>query len=295
MANIVFAVFYILLFLCAAVAFYNILKIILKVPDERVSKALAGALSEPAEPFLKRFNYNIAISLSRFITINPYKKERLATSLMIAHLNISPELYTAKTLVPLIECAILALLAAIISPFFSFVLIGIGIWLMSREKNKVKWLIEEKQSQIDTDLPRFVTSIVNELEYTHDVLTLLEKHKDDYSEYWSYEMGITIADMRTGNYIAALQRLRSRVMSQNLNDVVNELIMMSQGYDTVNSWHTLEVRFRELGLQELRKQAKLIPDKVHNLSLPLILGMLLIYAVVLGSLLINSIGTLTSM
>lgn len=292
MRNIAFALFYIVLFFCTFEAIYNIAKIVLRVPNERVSKALTGALSPKTNSvsFLTAFNDNLAITISKFITLNEYKKNRLAGYLYVAQMQLSPEEYTAQAILPMLECCVLAIPAYLINPLFTFVFIGAGIWLWYKSKQRVHKLIQDKQEQIDRDLPRFVTSLVTDLEYTHDALTILEKHKDDYSDYWSYEMSITIADMRSGNYIAALQRLRCRVRSKNLNDVVNELIMMVRGYDTANSWHTLETRFRELGLQELRKRAKLIPDKVHNLSLFLILGVLMIYGIVIGTVLVNSLS-----
>lgn len=292
MRNLAFGLFYCVLFLVTFCAIYNLAKIALRVPNEKVTKSLTGALSPKIKPTSKltAFNDGLATALARFVHLNDYKRDRLAGYLYVAQMQITPEEYTAQSIVPLIECLILAIPIYFMAPVISLGLIGAGIWLWRKSLHRVHKFIATKQAQIDRDLPRFVTALINDLEYTHDAITILEKHKNEYSDYWAYEMSITIADMRSGNYVAALQRLRCRVRSKNLNDVVNELIMMVRGYDTAQSWHTLEIRFRELGLQELRKRAKLIPDKVHNLSLFLILGVLLIYGVVLVTVLIDSLA-----
>lgn len=116
---------------------------------------------------------------------------------------------------------------------------------------------------------------------THDVLTILERHKNDYSDHWRKQMAITVADMRSGNHEAALQRLEGRVGSTNLSEVVRGLIEMSHGSDMSVYWETLQVRFSEMRKAQLRKIVKKIPDKIHNLSLWLIGAMLAIYIVVL--------------
>ena len=148
-------------------------------------------------------------------------------------------------------------------------------------KNIVTNAVKDLQEQIDIDLPRFVYSMKQEMLVSHDVLTILERHKNDYSDHWRKQMSITVADMRSGNYEAALQRLEGRVGSTNLSEVVRGLIEMSHGSDMSVYWETLQVRFSEMRKAQLRKIVKKIPDKIHNLSLWLIGAMLSIYIVVL--------------
>ena len=64
--------------------------------------------------------------------------------------------------------------------------------------------IKEKRKQIEFDLPRFVYAISQEIQMSHDVISILERHKDNFSPYLNEEIEITIADMRTGNYEAAI-------------------------------------------------------------------------------------------
>lgn len=81
---------------------------------------------------------------------------------------------------------------------------------------------------------------------THDVISILERHKDNFSPYLNEEIEITIADMRTGNYEAAITRFEGRIGSTNLSEVCRGFIQMIRGDDTAVYWETLSVRFEEL-------------------------------------------------
>ena len=161
-----------------------------------------------------------------------------------------------------------------------------------QEKQKVDSCIKEKRRQIEFDLPRLVYAISQEIQMTHDVISILERHKDNFSPYLNEEIAITIADMRTGNYEAAITRFEGRIGSTNLSEVCRGFIQMIRGDDTSVYWETLSVRFEELQRQHLRSIALKIPPKVHRLSFFLMMCMMLLYVVVLGWELISNMGIL---
>lgn len=159
-------------------------------------------------------------------------------------------------------------------------------------KQKVDSCIKEKRKQIEFDLPRFVYAISQEIQMSHDVISILERHKDNFSPYLNEEIEITIADMRTGNYEAAITRFEGRIGSTNLSEVCRGFIQMIRGDDTSVYWETLAIRFSELQKQYLRNIALKIPPKVHRLSFFLMMGMMLLYVVVLGWELLSNMGVL---
>ena len=106
------------------------------------------------------------------------------------------------------------------------------------------------------------------------------------------EIEITIADIRTGNYEAAITRFEGRIGSTNLSEVCRGFIQMIRGDDTSVYWETLAIRFSELQKQYLRNIALKIPPKVHRLSFFLMMSMMLLYIVVLGWELLSNMGVL---
>lgn len=273
--------FYIIFFILTVTALYNIAEIIFRLPMGRITKTLKNASMGNQKRSGSDINHQIAVLLSNIIVINEYKRKELEEKLAIADIDETPEVYKAQGFLVILEFGLLAILLASVFPVFAAAPIIIGFVMHRNHKNIVTNAVKDLQEQIDIDLPRFVYSMKQEMLVSHDVLTILERHKNDYSDHWRKQMSITVADMRSGNYEAALQRLEGRVGSTNLSEVVRGLIEMSHGSDMSVYWETLQVRFSEMRKAQLRKIVKKIPDKIHNLSLWLIGAMLSIYIVVL--------------
>ena len=273
--------FYIIFFILTVTALYNIAGIIFRLPMGRITKTLKNASMRNQKRSGSDINHQIAVLLSNIIVINEYKRKELEEKLAIADIDETPEVYKAQGFLVILEFGLLAILLASVFPVFAAAPIIIGFVMHRNHKNIVTNAVKDLQEQIDIDLPRFVYSMKQEMLVSHDVLTILERHKNDYSDHWRKQMSITVADMRSGNYEAALQRLEGRVGSTNLSEVVRGLIEMSHGSDMSVYWETLQVRFSEMRKAQLRKIVKKIPDKIHNLSLWLIGAMLSIYIVVL--------------
>lgn len=177
-------------------------------------------------------------------------------------------------------------------PIIGLLVIVLAVLMYFQEKQKVDSCIKEKRKQIEFDLPRFVYAISQEIQMSHDVISILERHKDNFSPYLNEEIEITIADMRTGNYEAAITRFEWRIGSTNLSEVCRGFIQMIRGDDTSVYWETLAIRFSELQKQYLRNIALKIPPKVHRLSFFLMMSMMLLYVVVLGWELLSNMGVL---
>ena len=113
-----------------------------------------------------------------------------------------------------------------------------------------------------------------------------------FSAYFREEIEITIADMRSSNWEAALTRFEGRIGSTHLSEVTRGLIEMVRGSDTSVYWENLSIRFSEYQKQQLRTIALKIPPKINRMSMVLLFVMLLLYVVVLGTTMFDSFGTL---
>lgn len=268
--------------------------ILLKVPSKKTTNVIkaAAARNRPAAVSFKNTYNDIALFVSRFIRLNEFKKKELTDSLKIANIAMTPELFTARALVKSAGIMLLSVPFFFIFPIFGILLIALAILMYFQEKQRVDSCIKEKRRQIEFDLPRFVYAISQETKMTHDVISILERHKDNFSPYFNEELEITIADMRTGSYEAAITRFEGRIGSTNLSEVCRGFIQMIRGDDTHVYWETLEIRFSELQKQQLRTEAIKIPPKVHRLSFFLMMCMMLLYIVVLGWELISNMGIL---
>ena len=277
-----------------AAGLYQFALILLKVPSSRTTKAIKAiaARNRPTAAGFKNTYNDISLFVSRFIRLNEFKKKELADSLKIANISMSPELFTARALVRSAGIMLMSVPFFFFLPIIGLLVIVLAVLMYFQEKQKVDSCIKEKRKQIEFDLPRFVYAISQEIQMSHDVISILERHKDNFSPYLNEEIEITIADMRTGNYEAAITRFEGRIGSTNLSEVCRGFIQMIRGDDTSVYWETLAIRFSELQKQYLRNIALKIPPKVHRLSFFLMMSMMLLYVVVLGWELLSNMGVL---
>ena len=77
-----------------------------------------------------------------------------------------------------------------------------------------------------------------------------------------------------------------------LSDVTRGLIGVLRGDETDVYWAGLGIKFSDYQRQLLKQQAQKIPAKVKRLSMCLLFCFMLIYIVVIGMEILNSIGVL---
>ncbi|MCL2637495.1 MAG: hypothetical protein FWD48_03910 [Oscillospiraceae bacterium] len=278
-----------------AIGIFNFLLIAVKAPSMRTTKTIRQLVlrrqsrkkhaHSAAEESILQF-------IARFVRINPYKRTMLEEELKVAGIAKTPEAYIAGAVYAFLKFALLALPFLFIFPLLSIPLLILAALKFAQERQKTTDRIKEKRKQIELDLPRFVYTIVNELKSNHDVISILSRHKDSFSPEFASEITITIADMRSGNYQAALQRFEGRIGSTNLSEVIRGLIEMVKGNKTNVYWETLAIRFSELQKQALRNEAQKVPPRVRKLSFSLLVCLMLIYGVVLVYQIVDNIAIL---
>ena len=123
-------------------------------------------------------------------------------------------------------------------------------------------------------------------------MTLLDDYRDNAGPELREELSITVADMRSGNYEAALTRLEARVGSSMLSDVVRGLLSVLRGDETAMYWASLSVKFADIQRQLLKQKAVKIPGKVRRLSMILLFCFILVYLVVFVVQIVLSLGVM---
>ena len=101
-----------LLILCAAVftgiGIYHLSCALIDVPTARTSKTMMRAKKQTGTGEEKLFDVyvsKLAVGLSRFVKLDPVKKNRLQTTLAIAGIHLTPESYTLKAYITALAVA----------------------------------------------------------------------------------------------------------------------------------------------------------------------------------------------
>ena len=269
-----------------------ILSDVFRIPKYPVSKAIKSLgkrknkQTSRLEIWLGDFSNLIASKLR----LNEYKRLQLKADLESADMTLSPEQYVGNAIVKSVLVAVLAIPFLFFAPLISLVMIIIAIAVYVGEYRKVGKIIREKRRKIEYELPRLVSSIDKTLIHSRDVLAILDSYREHAGEELRRELEITVADMRSGNYEVALTRLESRVGSSMMSDVTRGLISVIRGDKTDVYWGNLVLKFSDYQRTLLKAEANKAPKRVRKLSMALLFCFMLVYVVVIGQVLLSSLG-----
>lgn len=269
-----------------------ILSDVFRIPKYPVSKAIKSLGKRKnkqisrLEIWLGDFSNLIASKLR----LNEYKRLQLKADLESADMTLSPEQYVGNAIVKSVLVAVLAIPFLFFAPLISLVMIIIAIAVYVGEYRKVGKIIREKRRKIEYELPRLVSSIDKTLIHSRDVLSILDSYREHAGEELRRELEITVADMRSGNYEVALTRLESRVGSSMMSDVTRGLISVIRGDKTDVYWGNLVLKFSDYQRTLLKAEANKAPKRVRKLSMALLFCFMLVYVVVIGQVLLSSLG-----
>ena len=177
----------------------------------------------------------LAVWIAGKLRLNEYRKAQLASDLRSAGIPLTPEMHIANSLVQSLLVGAGSIPFLFFMPFISAVLVGSAVFLYFYNARGVAEKIREKRRQIEFELPRFVAHIDKTLKHNRDVLAIIDSYKENAGDAMKSELEITAADMRSGNYEAALTRLESRVGSSMLSDTTRGLIGVLRGDDGPDS------------------------------------------------------------
>ena len=264
------------------------------VPYYKTSKAVVSIskLQKEKTSALELWFQDLAQWLAKKLPMDPFRKSQLEADLKTAQMDITPEMFRANAIVKADIVGILAIPMAFIFPPLCPVVLSLAIFLYRMEVRSISKRIQGKRSKIEYELPRLVFNIEKTLKHNRDVLYMLESYMNTAGPDMKYELAITAADMRSGNYEAAITRLESRVGSSMMSDVCRGLIGILRGDDTEMYWASLAIKFSDAQRQQLRIQAQQVPRKVKRLSMCLLVCFMLIYIVVILAQIVGSLGVL---
>lgn len=264
------------------------------LPYYKTDKAVESLSKQQKEKasFLDVWLKELATWLAKHLKLNEFKKAQLESDLKTAQMNITPEMFKANAVVKSLLVGIFAIPMLFVFPLLSPVVIFLAIFLYNREIKSVGRRIKEKRAKIEYELPRLVFTIDKTLKHSRDVLNMIESFAENAGPEMKHELNITAADMRSGNYEAAITRLESRVGSAQMSDVCRGLIGILRGDDTAMYWASLSIKFNDIQRQQLRLEAQKVPRKVKRLSMCLLFCFMLIYIVVILEQIMSSLGVL---
>lgn len=231
-----------------------------------------------------------AVKLAPHIHMDEYKHSRLKNTLNAAGLGMTPEEYTAFAIVKAAAVMLGVIPCLFLFPLLALVVILLAVMVYFKEIRRADEKLSGKRDEIESELPRFVATITQELANSRDVLSMVEHYKQNAGATFAAELDILTADMRSGSYEAALTRFEARFNSPLLSDVVRGLIGVLRGDDGVHYFQMLAHDMKQLELQRLKAKAIKIPPKIRVFSFILLMCFLVTYLAIIIFQILNSLS-----
>ena len=287
-------IFQIIIGVTFAVGVYFLLANRFQLPYYKTSKAIVSLSKHQKEKasLLDVWLKGIASWIARHLKLNDFKRAQLLADLQTAQMQVTPEEFRANAIVKSLLVGVFAIPTLFLFPILGPVILFLAVFLYIRENKTVTKKIHAKRDRIEFELPRLVFTIEKTLKHNRDVLYMLESYAENAGPEMKNELKITAADMRSGNYEAAITRLETRVGSAMMSDVCRGLIGILRGDDTAAYWASLAIKFNDVQRQQLRMEAQKVPKKVKRLSMCLLICFMLIYVVVILEQIVTSMGIL---
>jgi hypothetical protein len=283
----------IVLFGCLfAVGLFFILAEVLKLPRFATGKAMLSAVSQHKG---KAKNLDVLISslsvkLAKYLPMDEYKKSRMKNTLKAAGMSKSPEEFMAFALVKALLVVLGVIPCLLVLPLLAPVLMFLAVMIYFKEIKKADEKLSAKREKIESELPRFVATITQELKASRDVLGILENFKKNAGEEFGNELDVLTADMRSSSYEAALTRFEARINSPMLSDITRGLIGVLRGDEGGVYFQMLAHDMKQLELQRLKAQAMKIPPKIRVFSFIMLMCFLMTYMAIIVYEILRSLG-----
>jgi len=262
---------------------YFVLADLLKVPTLATTKAVIAVTRREKKQAksLDAIIFDLAAKLSKYIKLGDYKKRKMTATLKSADVNLSPEIYIAKAVVKA------ALILAFIVPCLAFfpilapVLIFLAITIFFKDYNAAGEIVKKKREAIESELPRFVNTLTQELRASRDILSILETYQKHAGTAFKTELEITIADMKSGSHETALTRFEARMGSSQLSDIIRGLIAVMRGDNGIVYFQMLSHDLKQLEIQKLKMIAMKRPGKIKKYSFYMLACFLIMYLAII--------------
>jgi Flp pilus assembly protein TadB len=273
---------------------YLILKDLFKLPSGRTIKAV-HVIDKRERKKSKNLEVLInewAIRLSKIVRLKDYSKRKLTATLKSANIKLSPETFVARAWLKAGMILLFIIPVLLIIPMVFPVVLFLAVAVYFKEIQSADKVVRKRREEIEFELPRFVSTLSQELKANRNVLNILETYKQNAGMSFKNELEITVADMKSGSYESALTRTEARINSPSLSETIRGLIGVLRGDDGVVYFQMLSHDLKQLELQRLKTIAMKRPAKIRKYSFAMLFCFLMMYLSVMFVEILKTLGKL---
>lgn len=273
----------------------------LHLPSARAVHALA-ALDGEKMPLSEAIAAPLARPLSHILPMDTARKRRMQKELALADMEMTPEYYVAFAVVMGLYAALPAVLLFVLADvsgtmiwgLFGTVFLVAAFLVLWLELHRMGKRAKNYREELENELPALTAAVRQGLETSPDIYYVLDRYRGVAGKAMKRELNTLLADMATGDREIALTRFEARLGSERASALVRALVGIDRGEDMQTYLEGLDISLREWELNQLKKEAAKRPDELRPANLVLLCSMLVIYAVLFGTEIWNSVQVFLS-
>lgn len=273
---------------------YLIVTAVLRLPSRKAVKAIS-AIDRRQKRKVRNGSIRLdelAMQAGKWIHLSEYSRRKMAATLQSANIKMTPEMYIARAWIKSAIVLLCVIPTMMILPLISPVVMVLAIAVYFKEIKFAEERVKQHRADIEFELPRFVSTLTQELKASRNVLTILDTYKNNAGTTFKKELEITAADMKSGSYESALTRMEARIGSAKLSDVTRGLIGVLRGDDGIIYFQMLAHDLKLLQFQQLKTIAMKRPGKIRKYSFAMLFCFLLMYLSVMFIEILNALGNM---
>lgn len=262
-----------------------------RVPTLAATKAVMS-ITQPKKHrvfSLEAIEMSLASRLSKIIRLSESRKKEWKSTLAVAEIPMQPETYFARCVVKALMKLMLLIPFSALAPLMDLIIIIWAVWGVFNDISEAQKKVKQRHEEINRELPRFVSTVEQELNSTSNILAILEGYRASAGDAFRYELEITIAEMKTGSQEQALIHLESRVNTVMMSQTVRGLLAVIRGDNGVMHFAMLANDFKQQELQQLKMIAQKRPDKVKVFNYLILAGFFITFLTPIAIYLVNLI------
>ena len=290
-------IFILVFFIATAYGIYKLITGLVIVPTSNTINNVQMFQKERTgviEDLKKVVFYPIVNLVAPHISIDRYKREKLARNLKRADYVVDPEHFYAEALVGSIYIAIFGVFI-LFSPIEKAGVIGVIAIILAVAKyfatiDKLNDKLKERNSKILSELPRFIRTYNHSRSQNTPLLVVIEKYRKVAGEAFQYDLDVLIAELKTKNAEEALRDFDARINIPHLSQFVAAVISTIQGINQDVYFAQLEREMNILARENIRIEINARPEKVKAVTL---ISACMIFVVLLYPLIMTMIDSLS--
>ena len=275
-----------------ALGIYLIACELLHIPGHATTRAILSITQHGRKHIFQPEVFIMTLSawLGKHIKLKETYRKELLSTLQAAGINMQPETWIAHGIVRAGLKFLLMIPFFFVAPLINLLVVAWVAAGLFSDFGDARKKLQQRQQEINRELPRFVATVEQELNASRNVQSILEGYRAGAGKAFRRELEITIADMKSGSPEQALIRLESRVRTTMMSETVRGLLSVMRGDNGVMHFAMLSHDFRQQELQQLKMVAVKRPDKLKVYSYIMLAGFFATLLIPIGIYLVQLIN-----